>query len=170
VRLLARYPETRRLVARLGDDPNAQVRAAVLEMLRRTARSPGDPAALRLAIERLDDRPTVRFQAVRATAELGHGTVAPLLVPHLGDASWWVRQAAEESLVELGSQGAIAAAEALRSSEPEIRRGAARVLQETGVVDGLRANGEDALLERVFTAGDERVRLTAELRAEKVRS
>lgn len=168
VRLLARYPELRRHVAPLGDDPNPQVRAAVLEMLRRTARGPGDAAALRRAVDGLGDRPTVRFQAVRATAEIGHGTIAPLLVPLLGDPSWNVRQAAEESLVELGSQGAIAAADALGSREPEVRRAAARVLQETGVVDGLVANGEDALLERVFAAGDERVRRTAELRAERV--
>jgi len=37
IRLLARYPERRREVGRLSDDPNAQVRAAVLETLRTTA-------------------------------------------------------------------------------------------------------------------------------------
>lgn len=168
VRLLARYPELRRSVLPLSHDPNAQVRAAVLELLRRTARSPGDPAALRVAVERLDDRPTVRLQAVRATAEIGHADVAPLLVRRLGDPSWWVRRAAEQSLVELGTPGAVAAAEALGSPEPEVRRSAARVLQETGVVDGLVANEESELLERVFAAGDGRVRRTAEMRAERV--
>jgi HEAT repeat protein len=167
VRLLARYPELRRHVASLRADANPQVRAAVLETLRATAAAPGDAAALRLAVDLLDEsRPTVRFQAIRAAAEIGHGAVAPLLVPLLGDTSWAVRKQAEETLVGLGSDGALAATDALESQQPNVLHGAARVLQDTGVIDGLWADSEHDLLARVFDAGDDRVRLTAELRAE----
>ena len=165
IRLLARYPERRREVGRLSDDPNAQVRAAVLETLRTTASGPGDPAALRLAVDLLDEaRPTVRFQAVQTVAELGHGAIAPLLIPLLGDPSWSVRKQAEETLVSLGTAGALAAAAALESDRREILEGAARVLQDTGVIDGLVAGNEDELLGRVYAAGADRVRTTSELR------
>ncbi len=167
VRLLARYPDLRRHASSLREDPSAQVRAAVLETLRATSERPGDASALRLAVDLLDEsRPTVRFQAVRAVAELGRGAVAPLLVPLLGDPSWSVRKQTEETLVELGVEGALAARSALESRDPVILNGAARVLQDTGVIDGLVAEGEHELLARVFAAGDDRVRVTAELRAE----
>ena len=106
----------------------------------------------------------MRFQAVQTVAELGHGAIAPLLVPLLGDPSWSVRKQAEETLVSLGSAGALAAAAALESDRREIQEGAARVLQDTGVIDGLVAGHEDELLGRVYAAGADRVRATSELR------
>lgn len=167
VRLLARYPELRRHAAALRADSNPQVRAAVLETLRTTSDTPGDASALRLAVELLDEsRPTVRFQAIRAAAEIGRGAVAPLLVPLLGDPSWAVRKQAEETLVGLGSDGALAATSALGSRQLNVLHGAARILQDTGVIDGLVADSEHGMLARVFDAGDDRVRVTAGLRAE----
>jgi HEAT repeat protein len=161
VRLLGRYPALRRRVDALHDDPSPQVRAAVLETLRRTAGGPGDLVALRRALAHFDDGPTVRLRAVEATAALGSGAIAPVLLPRLGDRSWHVRAAAEAGLVGLGSPGVVAAADALGAAEPEVRRNAARVLQDTGVVDGLLAEGETALAERVFAAADPRMRETA---------
>jgi HEAT repeat protein len=164
-RLLARYPEQRREVGRLSNDPNAHVRAAVLETLRTTASGLDDPAALRLAVDLLDEtRPTVRFQAVQTVAELGQGAMAPLLVQLLGDPSWSVRTQAEQTLVSLGRAGAFAAAAALESDRREIMEGAARVLQDTGVIDRLVAGKEDELLGRVYAAGTDRVRATSGLR------
>lgn len=161
-RLLAAYPAHRRAVARLSGDPSAQVRAAVLETLRITATGPGDPAALRLAVELLrEERPTVRYQAVQTVAELGHGPVAPLLVPLLADESWSVRRQAEESLAALGLDGANAATRALTSKDRDASEGAARVLEATGVIDDLSHRGEDELLERIFTAGAQTVRTAA---------
>jgi len=162
VRLLARYPEHRRAVARLRRDPDAQVRAAVLETLRATAAGPPDAAALRLAVELLEEgRAAVRHQAVKTIAQLGNGSTAPLLAPLLGDASWTVRLETETALAGLGAAGAIAASGALTAESREAGEGAVRVLQATGVVDRLAARGDDELLDRVRAAGGGRVETTA---------
>lgn len=164
VRLLARYPEHRRAVARLSGDASPRVRAAVLETLRLTASGPGDPAALRLAIDLLQEqRPTVRRQAIQTVGELGHGPVAPLLAPLLGDDAWAVRTQAEATLASLGRAGAAAATSALNGGD-EAGAGAVRVLQATGVLDELVAVGDGELLERILTAGSERARVAADLR------
>jgi HEAT repeat protein len=60
--------------------------------------------ALRGALELLDDgEPRVRAHACRTVAATGGSKMAPVLVPLVGDPSWWVRQAAHDALREIGT-------------------------------------------------------------------
>jgi HEAT repeat protein len=166
VRLLARCgPVGRRRAVGLVRDPSPNVRAAALETLEVVAT--GD--ALRGALRLLDDpHPLVRAQACRTAAAISALTAAPFVRPLLADPSWWVRDAARESLVAAGREVAGVVVPALEDADPNVRSGAALVLQDVGVVDSLVADRSDPhLLERIFAAGGTRVRSSAVERARR---
>ena len=166
--LLSRYPEAGAgadLVA-LTHDAEPTVRKIAIRTLGATL----DPRTLEAAPPLLTDSVDfVRTHAARALAlvaarELPErrrrfaGRIAPLL----GDKVWHVRQAAKESLVQLGSEIWPEVAAHLESKDAFARNGAAEVLQNLGVVDqwideigkGASPSSEVRfLLERTLRAG-----------------
>lgn len=132
VRLLARYPSlSLRHVPDATRDASPQIRAAALETLRATTSG----EALRCALERLEDpHPLVRAHAIRTAGATAGARCAALLVPALGDRSWWVRDAARETLAAAGAEVADVVLAALQDANVDVRGGAALVLQELGFV------------------------------------
>ena len=167
VRLLGRYPElARRHVAALTADPSPHVRAAALE----TLRVAGSADALRRALEMLSDsQPFVRAQASRTAVEIAGVGAAPFVAPLLADESWWVREAAREALVGAGPQVAAVVSRLVDASDPVLRKGAALVLQDVGVVDALVDAEDPGELERVMEAGGNRLRRATAERARRRR-
>jgi len=165
VRLLAGYPDlARRHVAPHAADVSPHVRAAALE----TLRAAGSTETLRRALDLLSDpQPYVRAQASRtATAIAGVGA-AGFVAPMLGDGSWWVREAAREALVAVGAAVAPVVSAYLDHDDPELRNGAALVLQDVGAVDALVGSEESDQLERILAAGGNRLRRAATERAHR---
>lgn len=168
LRLLADYGGlAHEQVVALTADGSADVRAAALATLRATA----DPDALRSALRLLDDaEPRVRAHACRAAIGIGGLAIAPFVVPHLADDSWWVREAAQESLRSLGADVAPLLVGSLEAPDPRIAEGVAVVLQDVGLVDRLVSTDEDpGLIARIFAAGGSRLRAAAEERHHHVR-
>jgi len=159
VRLLGRYPElARRNVAALTRDPSPHVRAAALETLREA----GSTGTLRRALELLTDpQPFVRAQASRTAAAIGGLGAASFVTPLLGDESWWVREACREALVGIGASVAPVVTALVDDAHPELRRGAALVLQDIGTVDALVRRDTLGQLDRIMEAGGERLRRAA---------
>lgn len=92
--------------------------------------------------------------------------MAAFLVPLLGDTSWWVREAAQESIRGLGPAVVGFVVPGLSSSDGAVRHGVAIVLQDLGIVDSLLQTGHDhKLLESIFDAGGADLRAAAEQRA-----
>jgi hypothetical protein len=131
VRLLARYPSLAlRHVPDATRDASSQIRAAALETLRATTSG----EALRCALERLEDpHPLVRAHAVRTAGAVAGARCVALVVPALGDRSWWVRDAARETLTAAGPEVADAVLAALQDENVDMRGCAALVLQELGI-------------------------------------
>jgi HEAT repeat protein len=166
VRLLRPYGSLARdLVPDLVDDPSPNVRAAALETL---ASAPSGNA-LRRALDQLDDpHPLVRAQACRTSAAVSARAAAPFVAPLLADASWWVREAAREALVAGGRGVTDVVVPVLADPDPNVRLGAALVLQDVGVVDDLVADGDDpVLLGTIFEAGGGGIRTAAAERARR---
>ena len=164
LRLLTPYPElVRGFAPDLVRDVSPNVRAAALEALASVAT--GD--CLRRAFHLLDDpHPLVRAQACRTADAISALTAAPFVVALLADSSWWVREAARDALVAAGPGVAPHVVPLLDHEDQNVRAGAALVLQDVGVLDDLLAEGGDhGLLERIFTAGGQRVRAAAAERA-----
>ena len=140
VRLLSRYPALAvRHVPDATRDVSPQIRAAALETLRATTSG----EALRCALELLDDpHPLVRSHAVR-TAGAVSGAGSALVVAALGDESWWVRDAARETLTAAGSDVAESVRAALEDENLDVRRGAALVLQDLGLGEPVAPGGAD---------------------------
>jgi HEAT repeat protein len=163
VRLLARYgPLASRHVPRMTEDTSSNVRAAALETLR--AVSSGE--ALRCALRMLEDpNPLVRAHASRTAAAIAPITAAPYVVPLLSDRSWWVREAARESLVAGGGDVTPSVERALHDPDATLRSGAALVLQDLGVLDALVNEDDLGRLERILDAGGNRLRDAATDRA-----
>jgi len=91
-------------VARHLRDPDAEVRAAALRAVARTAvLPPGARDAVREALG--DPEAFVRIHAAAAARLLPRKEALERLWDRLGDPSWWVRRAAAESLAELGRAG-----------------------------------------------------------------
>jgi len=159
VRLLARYEAlATRHVPRMAGDASANVRAAAVETL--TAVASGE--ALRCALRLLDDpHPVVRAHACRTAAAIAPVTAASFIVPLLGDRSWWVREAAREALVAAGRDVSGPVERGLHEECTTVRTGAARVLQDIGVVDSLVDDADLGQLERIFDAGGRRLREAA---------
>ncbi len=84
-----------------------------------------------------DPVPYVRAHAARALAELGRSDLAEAVSPLLGDANWWVRLAAKESLTSMGSDVWPVLMRSLGHSDQFVRNGAAEVFQNLGVLDSL---------------------------------
>jgi hypothetical protein len=166
LRLLAPYPAlVGRHVPALAQDGSPQVRAAALDALQGAASA----EALRCALQLLDDvHPLVRAHAARTTSGVGGVATAPLLVPLLADGSWWVREAARESLAAFGRDVTPVVLPALDGDEMLLRDGAALVLQDVGHVDELMWQGSEPdlpELERIVAAGGRRLRDAAAERA-----
>jgi HEAT repeat protein len=164
-RLLAREEGGRGFVPRLVLDPSPHVRVAALQALA-TAPSPLSLAhALRLL---RDPDARVRAQACRTSAAICPAAAGPLVVWLLDDESWEVRNAAHGALVAAGDGAAEVVLPLLDRDDGHAGSLAALVLQDTGYVDDLLADGRDPrLLERIFAAGGERLRALA---AERARS
>jgi HEAT repeat protein len=168
LRLLAPYPAlVRRHVPALAQDASPQVRAAALDALQGAASA----ESLRCALQMLGDtHPLVRAHAARAASGVGGAATAPFLVPLLADGSWWVREAARDSLVALGRDVVPVLRPVLEGDESQLRDGAALVLQDVGHVDELvwdAGQPDMHQLERIFAAGGRRLREAA---AERARS
>ena len=165
VRLLARYPErARRAVPDVTRDPSPNVRAAALE----TLRDCGSAEALRCALVLLrDPQPFVRAHAGRTAIAIAGRSVTTFVAPLLGDSSWWVREAARESLARIGPEVAVLVSPLLEHDDATIRAGAALVLQDVGVLDRLAQDrrGDSDELERILGAGGPRLRRTTSERA-----
>ncbi len=170
--LLARYrdPELELEVAALVVDEDPQVRAAVLKSLTRSESRLAAPAAVTALA---DPVWFVRVHAARALGRLGQVEHASEMVALLADPRWWVRTAAKEALQELGDDVAPAVLPALKSDDAFVRDGAAEVLQNIGVVNGLmrrleRSPGDELalrVLRSIFAAGGRAVAGAAVTRA-----
>jgi HEAT repeat protein len=112
----------------------------------------------------------VRAHAARALGHLEYLDAAEEVAALLGDADWWVRQAAKEALEAMGSDVWPVLMRSLSHSDRFIRNGAAEVMQNIGVLDSLivleaasdnpnRAKVE--MLQRIAAAGG--VRFTESL-------
>jgi HEAT repeat protein len=112
-----------------------------------------------------DTQPFVRAQASRTAVAIAGVGAASFVAPLLADESWWVREAAREALVGVGSDVATVVAPLVDAGDPALRRGAALVLQDVGAVDALMDGGEAGELERIMDAGGGRLRRAAAERA-----
>lgn len=109
--------------------------------------------------------PLVRAHASRTAAAIAPVTAAPYVVPLLSDRSWWVREAARESLVAGGRDVSPSVERALHDADATLRSGAALVLQDIGVLDALVNEDDLGRLERILDAGGSRLRDAATDRA-----
>ena len=134
--------------SRLVHDPDASVRAAVIETLAER-RDRGALAAARSLLA--DEIWFVRVHALRALGRLGGADDAAPVARSLGDPRWWVRAAAKDALREFGISAAGSVIPLLDHLDPFVRNGAAEVLQDIGFVDAMATSGpEGALLERIL--------------------
>ena len=135
--LLAQYPEHGWLESELlslADDPDARVRKAAIQTLGKV----GDGAAAEAAVRLLrDPKPFVRAHAARALAELDRTDLAASVAELLGDADWWVRSAAKQSLEMMGPDVWPSLMRCLDHPDGFVRNGAAEVFQNLGILDNL---------------------------------
>lgn len=124
---------------------------------------------MRCSLRLLDDPSArVRAGACRTAAAIGGTRAAPFLAMRLGDESWWVREAAREALVALGSEVDAFVLPLLEAEDTTLRHGAALVLQDVGALDDLLSEvhrHEEA--ERILGAGSQRLREAAAERARR---
>lgn len=118
----------------LVDDKDARVRKAAIGSLGKIGGSIACEAALGLL---RDPASFVRAHAVRALADLQRTDVAGEIARLLGDADWWVRQAAKESLESMGPEVWRVLMPCLEHPDRFVRNGAAEVFQNLGIVDSL---------------------------------
>lgn len=142
-------------IEQLINDDSADVRAALAEALPSVTAKPATPLLRLLA----DDIWFVRVHAARALGEAGVTPAAALIAQLLHDPSWWVRDAAEKSLVDLGDAGIRQALRLLDADDPFARDSAAEVLQESGYLDrcvaaAIAGDGDAAaVIDRARAAG-----------------
>jgi HEAT repeat protein len=118
----------------LATDADSRVRKAAVLALGRV----GDRLAAATARRLLHDPvPYVRAHAARAIADLDRVELAEEVAMLLGDADWWVRQAAKQSLETLGSEVWPVLVRALDHHDRFVRNGAAEVTQNLGILDTL---------------------------------
>ena len=89
---------------------------------RRFGRRPRRGAARRAARSLDDPHPLVRAHACRTASAIAGRASAPFVAPLLGDASWWVREAAREALVAVGREVAPVVAPLLESDDATLRQ------------------------------------------------
>jgi hypothetical protein len=98
----------------------------------------GGPLAAETALRLLDDPVWfVRAHAARALGDMERADLAPRVLALLADAQWWVRTAAKDALQAMGPGVAPDVAAALAHPDRFARNGAAEVLQNLGVLDGI---------------------------------
>jgi HEAT repeat protein len=118
----------------LVDDEDPRVRKAAIGALGKIRGSIAGEAAFGLL---RDPVPYVRAHAARALAEMGRTDMAGDIAELLGDADWWVRQAAKESLHAMGTDVWRVLMPCLEHPDRFVRNGAAEVFQNLGIVDSL---------------------------------
>jgi hypothetical protein len=136
---MADPPVALAVASRAGDD-DANVRASVAEALGCVDARVARPLLRRLLT---DDAFFVRSHAARAVAKAGDGVLAGKLLPLLADQNWWVRAAAKESLLQLGSEGLKVAQTALRHRDRFARDGALEIILGSGQLQELIAAADD---------------------------
>ena len=117
---------------RLTLDAEPKVRKAAIQSLRNWPAAGVARAAARLT---RDPVFYVRVHAARTLAATRDASVPHYIVPLLGDANWWVRLAARESLVSLGPAIVPAVLPLLAAADSGVAEGAAEVLHNVGYVD-----------------------------------
>ena len=122
------------LVLDHAESYNPEVRAAVLRFLSR--RDETAVAGRAIVLEGMgDDVEFVRVNAVRAARKQPLPQVLPALIERLGDASWWVRKGASETLAVMGPPGKEALFEAASNHPDRFARDmAAQVIVDSGLV------------------------------------
>jgi HEAT repeat protein len=118
----------------LVDDEDPRVRKAAIASLAKVGGSIAAEAAVGLL---RDPASYVRARAARALAEMDRIDLASDIAYLLGDADWWVRQAAKESLEALGTEVWRVLMPCLEHPDRFVRNGAAEVFQNLGIVDSL---------------------------------
>jgi HEAT repeat protein len=153
------------ILLRLCADSEADVRAAVCSALGER----GNTAAAECIVPMLRD--PVWFVQVRAAKALGclHDvTSAGKIAELLESPFWWVRQAAKDTLVDLGPEVKDQLLPWLDSDDAFARNSCAEVLQNLGILDDLLDEAHDAsnpgraasaseLLRKILAAGGGRV-------------
>jgi len=146
----------------LTEDSDPNVRAAAVETLGDRS---GDAAAAATLALLHDPAWFVRVHAARSAGRLLGAEAGPSIVRLLADVRWWVRTAAKDALRGLGPEAVSALLPMLTDTDAFARNGAAEVLQDIGFVDHLALERPDSLLlERIYAAGGERMRVAAEVR------
>ena len=147
----------------LANDADSRVRKAAVLALGRVGNRLAAATARRLLH---DPVPYVRAHAARAIADLDRVEMASDVALLLGDADWWVRQAAKQSLETLGSEVWPVLVHALDHHDRFVRNGAAEVIQNLGILDTLivmeaatdrPSEKKIDLLRRIATAGGARL-------------
>lgn len=160
--LMARCPDDHpeAELALLTQDPDPRVRKAAVQSLGTIG---GGQTAVDCALRLLTDpEPYVRAHAARALGELGRTDAAGDVAGLLGDADWWARLAARETLELMGADVWPVLMRRLEDGDRFVRNGAAEVLQNIGVLDSLivmeaatdnPAESKIAMLRRIAAAG-----------------
>ena len=142
VTLLGRQPDdppVTAAVALRASDLDPSVRAAAAEALGKVEREVAEPILRRM----LDDSVFyVRAHAARGIGEANLDHLADQVVPLLADANWWVRAAAKESLLALGTEGFRAAVFALEHVDRFARDGALEIIVGSSHLKDLLAAAE----------------------------
>jgi HEAT repeat protein len=164
--LLSKCPDVEwleRELATLADDADARVRKAAVQSLGKVGHALATTVALQLL---RDPAPFVRGHAARALGELDRTEAAPAVAELLGDADWWVRTAAKQSLESMGPEIWPVLMRCLEHADRFVRNGAAEVFQNLGILDSLimmEAASDDPsyakidLLKRIAAAGGPRM-------------
>lgn len=159
--LLARYQDAGMEfdLSVLTEDTDARVRKAAIQTLGVI----GDDLAADCASRLLtDSQPFVRAHAARALGALERTDRASQVALLLGDADFWTRLAARESLEAMGVDVWPVLVRCLDDRDGFVRNGAAEVIQNLGVLDSLvvmeaasdhPAPAKIALLRRIASAG-----------------
>ena len=167
--LLARHAHTHDVARELTvatRDAAPSVRAAAVEGLAGSG-APEAPMVARLLLA--DPVWYVRVHALRTLGSFERDDLLPEAAALLGDASWWVREAAKEALERRPVRAAELLVDYLEHPDAFARNGAAETLQNIGYLDALLDEAgadspESRLVARILLAGGGRLAATTALR------
>ena len=126
-------PEAATALRKLLTDPDAGVRIAAIQSIRRVQPS---PAVLATMLEDADEN--VRIAAVEALGQLRDNEAVPILLNCLRDTHWGVRCAAAAALAALGERSTVPLlVDSLRDSDPDMRVAAAEAIGTIGGVEAI---------------------------------